>query len=140
VTSKGSRRVAADANVLLSAVIGKAARRVFEGSPGIRVVTCEAILVEVRQYLPMMAEKYTLSLEKLERELKLLPLEVLPEAAYRSALAEARRFLGRRDPDDIALAALALKLEIPVWSNDRDFEELPLIVYPTARLLKVLGL
>jgi hypothetical protein len=27
------------------------ARRVFEGSPGLRVVTCEATLVEVRQYL-----------------------------------------------------------------------------------------
>lgn len=36
--------------------------------------------------------------------------------------------------------ALALKLEIPVWSNDRDFEELPLIAYPTAKLLKILGL
>ena len=140
MTSKRSRSVAADANVLLSAVIGKAARRVFEGSPGLRVVTCEATLVEVRQYLPMMAERYSLNLEKLERELKLLPLEVLPEAAYSSSLAVARRFLGRRDPNDIALAALALKLEIPVWSNDRDFEELPLIVYPTARLLKVLGL
>ena len=38
------------------------------------------------------------------------------------------------------LAALALKLEIPIWSNDHDFEDVPLIVYPTARLLKILGL
>jgi predicted nucleic acid-binding protein len=48
--------------------------------------------------------------------------------------------VGRRAPKDIPLAALALKLEIPIWSNDRDFEELPLITYPTARLLKILGL
>jgi predicted nucleic acid-binding protein len=49
-------------------------------------------------------------------------------------------YLAKRDPTDIPLAALALKLEIPVWSNDRDFEELPLIAYPTAKLLKILGL
>lgn len=49
-------------------------------------------------------------------------------------------YLAKRDSTDIPLAALALKLEIPVWSNDRDFEELPLIAYPTAKLLKILGL
>jgi predicted nucleic acid-binding protein len=140
MTSKSLRSVAADANVLLSAVIGKAARRVFEGAPGLRVVTTQSTLAEVRRYLPMMAAKYDLNLEKLERDLKLLPLQVFSESHYRSRLAEAGRRLGKRDPDDVALAALALKLEIPIWSNDRDFEELPLIGYPTARLLKILGL
>jgi predicted nucleic acid-binding protein len=65
---------------------------------------------------------------------------VVPESHYRSHLAEARRYLGERDPSDIPLAALAPKLGIPIWSNDRDFEELPLIAYPTARLLRILGL
>ncbi len=124
MTSKSLRSVAADANVLLSAVIGKAARRVFEGAPGLRVVTTQSTLAEVRRYLPMMAAKYDLNLEKLERDLKLLPLQVFSESHYRSRLAEAGRRLGKRDPDDVALAALALKLEIPIWSNDRDFEEL----------------
>jgi len=55
-------------------------------------------------------------------------------------VAEAACFLHKRAPSDIPLGALALKLEIPIWSNDHDFEELPLIVYPTARLLKILGL
>jgi predicted nucleic acid-binding protein len=72
VTSKSIGSVAADANVLLSAVIGKAARRVFDGAPELRVVTSEVTLAEVRQYLPMMAAKYGLSLAKLERDLKLL--------------------------------------------------------------------
>ncbi|MCM3875044.1 MAG: PIN domain-containing protein [Thermoanaerobaculia bacterium] len=140
MTSKSLRSVAADANVLLSAVIGKAARRIFEGAPGLRVVTTQVTLAEVHRYLPMMAAKYGLDLEKLERDLKLLPLQVFSESQYRSRLAEAGRHLGKRDPDDVGLAALALKLEIPIWSNDRDFEELPLIAYSTARLLKILGL
>lgn len=63
-----------------------------------------------------------------------------PRPAYESHLEEASEYLAKRDPTDIPLATLALKLEIPVWSNDRDFEELPLIAYPTAKLLKILGL
>jgi predicted nucleic acid-binding protein len=74
VTSRPSGKIAADANVLLSAAVARAAARVFQRAK------------------------------------------------------------------DVPLAALALKLEIPIWSNDHDFEELPLIVYPTARLLKILGL
>jgi len=34
--------------------------------------------------------------------------------------------------------ALALELGLPIWSNDRDFDGLPVDVYPTARLLKLL--
>jgi predicted nucleic acid-binding protein len=140
VTSKSIGSVAADANVLLSAVIGKAARRVFDGAPELRVVTSEVTLAEVRQYLPMMAAKYGLSLAKLERDLKLLPLEILSEPHYRGRLAEARSHLGKRDPDDIALAAMALTLRIPFWSHDKDLDEVPLERYTTGRLLNVLGL
>lgn len=57
-----------------------------------------------------------------------------------SHVAEARRYLDKRDPDDVALAALALKLGVPIWSNDNDFEELPLEVFPTAKLSKILGI
>ena len=139
MTSKSLRNVAADANVLLSAVIGKAARRVFEGAPGLRVVTTQATLAEVRRYLPMMAAKYSLNLEKLERDLKLLPLQIFSESQYRGRLAEAGRHLGKRDPDDVALAALALTLHIPFWSNDKDLDEVPLPRYTTGRLLNALG-
>ena len=47
-------------------------------------------------------------------------------------------FLKDRDPDDIHLAALALKEDIPIWSNDRDFEKISIPVYTTAQLLKIL--
>ncbi len=48
--------------------------------------------------------------------------------------------MAERDPKDVPLAALALKLGIPIWSNDRDFEHFPHGYYPTAKLLKILGL
>lgn len=61
-------------------------------------------------------------------------------SSAQSHLEEAKSLLEKRDPKDVPLLALALKLQIPIWSNDRDFEDLPIELYPTARLLKVMGL
>ncbi len=87
-----------------------------------------------------MAETYRLDLVEVQETLTALPIKIYNERFYRSTLPQARRYLQTRDPDDVALAALALKLQIPVWSNDRDFEGLPVAVYPTAKLLKELGI
>ncbi len=46
--------------------------------------------------------------------------------------------LAGRDEHDIELLALAIKLHIPVWSNDGDFKSSGIEVYTTARLLKIL--
>lgn len=140
MTSPLIRSVAADSNVLLSAVIGKAARRVFVEVPELVVVTTEENIAEVEEYLPSLAEKYGLDLDQLLDVLALLPVERYPESAYASHVEDARRYLVGRDPDDVPLAALALKLEVPVWSNDQDFKSVPVKRYTTARLLKALGL
>lgn len=76
----------------------------------------------------------------MKEALAVLPIERYAEGDYLSHVAEARRYLADRDPDDVALAALALKLAVPIWSNDNDFKELPLELYPTAKLLKILGI
>jgi hypothetical protein len=53
----------------------------------------------------------------------------------------SRELLSLRDPDDVHLAALALKEGVPVWSNDQDFEDLRGVkVFSTAELLTVLGI
>jgi predicted nucleic acid-binding protein len=140
VTSRTLKSVAADSNVLLSAAVGHAARRVFERAPRLLVVTTEANLAEVQAYLPSMSEAYGLDLLEVQEALAALPMRLYNVRWYRSRIPEARRYLQDRDPDDVALAALALKLQIPIWSNDRDFEGMPIEIYPTARLLKALGL
>lgn len=140
MTSRTLRSVAADSNVLLSAAVGHAARRVFERAPKLLVVTTEANLAEAQAYLPSMSEAYGLDLVEVQEALAALPIRLYDVRWYRSRIPEARRYLQDRDPDDVALAALALKLQIPIWSNDRDFEGLPIEIYPTAKLLKALGL
>lgn len=132
-------RIAADANVILSAAAGKAALRVFTRS-NLEVVTTTATLAEVREYLPSMADSYGMELRILETQFRLLAIKGYPRHDYHDSVPAAARLMQKRDPDDIDLLALALSQRIPIWSNDRDFEGLGVDCYPTARLLKVLGL
>lgn len=94
---------------------------------------------EVEEYLPLLAVRYGMIPEVLEAQLQLLPLTVYQERFYRDRLADASRLIAGRDPDDIHLVALALKLGIPVWSNDRDLQGLEIEVLTTAQLLKRLA-
>ena len=143
MTSKpGGKRVtrlAADANVILSAVIGKAALRVFvHGS--VEVVTTSAVLEEVSEYLPVFAQSYGIAPEVVESQFRLLGIHAYERREYEEHLPLALRRIGKRDPDDAGLVALALALGIPIWSNDRDFEAAGVRYYPTAQLLRLLGL
>ena len=139
MTSKTLRSVVADANVLLSALTGGASRRVFERLRVFRIVTTDVAAEEIREHLPGLAAKYGLDSDYLLELFEVLPIEIVPEAGYKSRLSEARKYLAKRDPDDVHVLALALKRELPIWSNDGDFDDTPVTVYPTAMLLKVLG-
>jgi predicted nucleic acid-binding protein len=65
---------------------------------------------------------------------------VKPRSFYKAKLAEAKVIMDAKDPDDVDVAALALELDAPVWSNDNDFLGFPLGRYTTAQLLKTLGM
>lgn len=140
MTSPLLKSVAADSNVLLAALARRAAWRVFEAEPELVIVTTEATIAEVDEYLPEFAARYDLDIEMLRQALEILPVERYAESDYISHVPLARRYLDDRDPDDVDLAALALKLQIPIWSNDNDLKVLPLEVYPTAKLLRILGM
>jgi|WetSurMetagenome_2_1015567.scaffolds.fasta_scaffold668628_2 predicted nucleic acid-binding protein len=137
--SNALRRIAADSNVLLSAVIGKAALRVFS-CDRIEVCTTEFNVVELSEYLPLLSPKYGLDPMRIWTQWRMLPVKVFKETYYKTKMAEAGKLLSRRDPDDIHLAALALKEGVPAWSNDRDFEDVRVVkVFSTAELLTALG-
>lgn len=129
--------VVADANVLLSAIIGKAALRVFEEF-GIQVHTTHFNRNEVLEYLPRLASKYGLPPTTVELQLELLALRVHSEESYKDSLPWARAALGDRDLDDAHPLALSRALDLPLWSNDRDLQLPGVRCYTTAALLKVL--
>jgi predicted nucleic acid-binding protein len=138
VTLPNLRSIAADSNVLLAAIAGRAALRVFDRTE-LQIVTTDANLVEIREKVPQFATRYGVPQEKLFDTLTLLPVEIYSKRQYATHVFEARSLLAQRDPDDVPLAALALKLGVPIWSNDHDFDDFPTGVYSTAKLIKVLG-
>jgi predicted nucleic acid-binding protein len=132
--------LAADANVLLSALIGGRARLILR-YPQIReVFTTGHTLAEVENYVPVLSRQKRLPTDILLLAVAALPVTVVSQAQYAKSTAEATKRIGRRDPDDSDLLAMALHLEIPVWSNDRDFEGLNIDLFTTERLLRHLGL
>jgi predicted nucleic acid-binding protein len=103
------------------------------------VLTAEPVFAEVQAYASILAEKRRLPLDTLLLAVATLPVTVIEPGVYAAKLAEAKRRIGRRDPGDADLLALALHLDVPVWSNDNDFEDAEVEWYTTAELLRELG-
>ena len=115
--------VVADANVLLSAIVGKSALRVFTEF-AIQVHATQFNADEVTEYLPEMAHKYKLPVELVSLQWKLLPLRLHREEDYKAYLPDALAELKNRDPEDAHVLALAKSQSLPMWSNDRDLAKL----------------
>jgi predicted nucleic acid-binding protein len=133
-------KIAADANVLLSSVIGGRARLVLNHPEIDEVVTTEATFAEVREYALLLGRKKKLVPDALLFAVATLPVSIVSPEVYQSAMAEARKLIGGRDPDDIEILALALHLKIPLWSNDNDFESCGIERFTTAQILRRLGI
>jgi predicted nucleic acid-binding protein len=128
-------RLVADANVLLSAVIGGRAKVVLEHPSVEEVLTSEATLAEVQEYATQLAAKKPLSQDVVLLAVASLPVRVVERKAYEKSIPEAKRRIGRRDPDDVEILALAIHASAPIWSNDNDFEAVGVEWFTTAELL-----
>jgi len=133
-------RLAADANVLLSAVIGGRAKLILEHPKVEEVLTTEPTLAEVEEYALVLAKKKHLPVDTLILAVASLPVTIVERSQYLKRLPRALRLIRHRDPDDSELLALALQFRIPVWSNDRDFEDVEVEVFTTEHLLREFGL
>jgi len=129
--------VVADANALLSAAVGKAAARVFSDFE-VEVHATRFNCDEVEEYLPELARKYGLSADLASLRWGLLPLRVHEEADYAGQFGSAAARMEARDPDDAHPLALAMALDLPVWSNDDDLLDVGVPRLTTAELLATL--
>jgi predicted nucleic acid-binding protein len=132
--------LAADANVLLSALIGGRARLVLNHPQVREVFTTDHTFAEVEEYAPILSRQKRLPSDILLLAVAALPVTLVSRAQYTSSIAEATKRIGRRDPEDIELLAMALHFHIPIWSNDRDFERLNIDLFTTERLLRHLAI
>jgi predicted nucleic acid-binding protein len=133
-------RLAADANVLLSAVLGGRAKLILENPQVDEILTVEQIMAEVEEYAGVLARKKRLAEDMVLLAVGALPVTVVGQTDYAAAIPEARKRIEQRDPDDIELLALALSFDVPVWSNDKDFEDAGVQWLTTERLLQQLGI
>jgi predicted nucleic acid-binding protein len=120
-------KLAADANVLLAAVLGGRAGLIVLSAEIEELLTAETTFAEVEEYVPVLARKKHLPIDILLLAVASLPVTVVGRDAYADSISEAKRRIGRRDPDDV---------DIPIWSNDRDFEDSGIQCYTTADLLR----
>jgi predicted nucleic acid-binding protein len=137
ILKSGVRVVVADTNVLLSAISGRAARKALWSE--IEVYTTEYTWSEVEEYLPYFIDRYDIPMAFAYQTLQSAPVEVKEQRFYTSQMPRAKEYMKERDPDDVDVAALALTLDAPVWSNDNHFKNFPTGRYTTAQLLKILG-
>ena len=133
-------KLAADANVLLSAVIGGAASLVLSHPSIEEIFATETVYAEVEEYAAVVGRKKKLAPETLMLAVAALPVSIVAREVYASSISTARKRIGKRDPDDVDLLALALHFELPLWSNDNDFKGCGVELITTAELLKKLGI
>lgn len=127
--------VVADVNALLSILVGKAASKVLETTLALH--TAKFTWEEAMRYLPMLVDRYDVDPFLMKERAEQLDIRLWDKRSFRHKLEEATKLI--KDPDDVELAALALHLDAPVWSNDNHFRNFPTGRFTTAQLLKILG-
>jgi predicted nucleic acid-binding protein len=113
-----------DANILLRAVFGTRVRAILESfEDSANFFSPDVCFQDARDYIPDVAARR--GIDKSAAFMVLDGISLIVDSVDRS-LYEAHEQLARervspRDPDDWPVAAVALLLAIPIWTEDRDF-------------------
>lgn len=108
-----------DANVLFSALIRQDTSFNLILHDDIHLYAPEFLLIELAKHRGLILQKTGKTTEEFENVLTVLRRYILfvPIDDFILHLPEAERI--SPDPKDVAYLALALKMDIPVWSNDK---------------------
>jgi predicted nucleic acid-binding protein len=90
---------------------------------------------EIARHLPRLAVKRKLDQALLFAALQVMPIDWRAADEYEHLRDEAETRISARDPDDWPTLALAIALDMPVWSQDKDFVEAGVEVFTTGELL-----
>lgn len=137
--SEPKESLAVDANPLLSALRGGKARMIlFSGK--FNFMTTEHTIWEVKKYIPELAMQSDLPAGEIFYAFDHFPIITMPPVMYDERRQQAEELIAHRDPKDVDILALALKLDVPLWTNDRDFHDIPdLKIFTTADMLEKLA-
>jgi predicted nucleic acid-binding protein len=132
--------LAVDANELLAAIIarGKTLGLFFDGR--LELVSPKFILDEFREHKHEVMEKTGLNESDVSSYLLLLSPKIrfFETGDFEEFLQEARRI--SPDPNDVEYFALALKLNCPIWSEDKELKRQSKVnVLSTGELIELIG-
>lgn len=138
-TSELPAALVADANAVVSAIIGGRASLVFGDVHAPPIHAADAVRRELLEWLPKLAAKRGLDLGLLLALFQLLPITWADKTEYLRQESEARRRMRQRDEDDWPTVALALALSesrtVSIWTNDKDFSVARIETITTGELL-----
>lgn len=116
--------VTVDAGPLLSALRGgKARAALFSGK--FVFITAEHTTWEVKKYIPEFANESGVNESELFYALDRFPIIAFPPIVYEEKRQQAVNLIAHRDSKDVDILSLALKFNTPLWTNDKDFENIP---------------
>ncbi len=127
--------IAVDAQPFFSALLGGVARKIFF-DPRFKFITTEFTLNEVKKYISFIAEKANKKEKDILQALELLPVISYFQQKYQHKLLTANQLIGERDPKDIDILALVLTTQAVLWTEDKDFDNIPgILIVHTKDLL-----
>jgi predicted nucleic acid-binding protein len=128
-----------DANILFAALIKDSTTLDILFNENIHLFAPEFLLEEFYKHKDEILNKTKRSKEEFEDIYDLLKkvITIIPSEEFYQYLKDAEILIS--DKDDISYLALALRLNIPIWSNDKKFKDQKTIkVYSTADILKLI--
>ncbi len=119
-----ARGLVLDTNILLRAVFGQRVSKLLEQYENrVRFCSPHTCFQEAEKYIPSISAKRSLSpdgsLARLDQLSRLV--EPVDLAVYVELEQPARSRIELRDPDDWPIVAVALLLDLPIWTEDQDF-------------------
>ncbi len=113
-----------DANILIDAVLGTRVRKIILRFADEATFLCpDVCLSDARRNIPEICRKLGLDgtialgfLKEVEKTVR-----IVESGTYAGQEGEARSRIEQRDPDDWPVVAVALTLDLPIWTEDRDF-------------------
>ncbi len=131
-----------DANVLLASLLKEALTRELLLDSRLRLFAPEHLISETLRHLKkdaFLRKRIHLSASELEELFYVLTqeIETMPKKSYASFMKEALTLAPH--PEDAPYLALALLLGVPIWSNDKGFQNQQRVkVYTTSELVRML--
>ena len=114
-----------DANILIRGVLGKKVHSLLiQYSNQVAFYTPEVCFQDAEKYLPIILGKHpNIDVELAMDILKQMSQIVYPigQNLYSSFEVEAKRRIAMKDENDWPIAATALFLSCPIWTEDKDF-------------------